>query len=220
MDQARKINILLGLFVSSIIIANILGGKISYFNIFGLSIEFSVGLLGYPVAFLITDVIAEVKGRKVAKEFVFAGVASLVFILAIIALAVVLPYADRSWVAQGQFEAVFKSGMRMLIASIIAFFISQMHDVFAFEYIKKKTKGKFLWIRNNLSTMVSQGIDTFVFMFLAFYMATPDHTAGYVVALALPYYGLKILLSAIDTPFVYLGVRWLGKGQNSADLKN
>lgn len=215
MEQGKKLSVLLGLFISSIIIANILGGKISYINIFGLSIEWSVGLLGYPIAFLITDIIAEVIGRKKAQEFVYAGVVSLVFILFLIYVAVALPYAARSWVGPEAFNSVFKSGIRMLIASIIAFFFSQMHDVFAFEYIKKKTHGKYLWIRNNLSTMISQAIDTALFMFIAFYMVTPDYNALHVIKLALPYYGLKIILAAADTPFVYWGVKWLGKKEKA-----
>ena len=97
----------------------------------------------------------------------------------------------------------------MIIASIIAFVVSQTHDVWAFEFWKKKTHGKMLWLRNNASTMVSQVIDTLLFMMIAFYGISDKFTFGFIITLAIPYYLFKIAFAALDTPFVYLGARWL-----------
>jgi hypothetical protein len=106
---------------------------------------------------------------------------------------------------------IFQNSSRVILASILAFVISQMHDIWAFDFWKKKTQGKYLWLRNNLSTAVSQFIDTTIFIFLAFYQITPKFDFDFMWQLILPYYAVKLILAFIDTPFVYLGVRWLKK---------
>ncbi|MFA5318721.1 MAG: queuosine precursor transporter [Patescibacteria group bacterium] len=74
---------------------------------------------------------------------------------------------------------------------------------------QEKIGGKWLWLRNNASTIISQFIDTNVFMFIAFYNLTPKFTAAFVFSLVIPYYLFKVLFALLDTPFVYLGVKWL-----------
>jgi len=205
----QKTSILLGLFVAALIAANLLGTKITKFWI----IEASVGIFAFPITFLITDVIEEVHGKAKAKQFVLAGVISLIVVLAITALAVILPFAERSFV-KDDYTKVFGSTLRIFLASIIAFFLSQNHDIWAFNFWKEKTKGRFLWLRNNLSTIVSQFIDTVIFMFIAFYALTPKHNVAYMFTLIIPYWFLKLIVAILDTPFVYLGVRWL-RGKKS-----
>jgi len=202
----KKTNLLLGLFVASLIAANLIGTKITKFWF----IEVSVGIFAYPLTFLITDTIEEVHGKEKTKEFIWVGFICLLFILLITAFAVWLPFAERSFVKEN-YTQVFGSTLRIFAASITAFLISQFHDVWAFNFWKQKTHGKFLWLRNNLSTIVSQFIDTVIFMFIAFYALTPKHTAAYMFTLIIPYYILKILVALFDTPFVYLGVWWIKK---------
>ena len=102
---------------------------------------------------------------------------------------------------------------RIFIASIAAFLISQLHDIWAFNFWKQKTRGKHLWLRNNLSTIVSQLIDTTLFMFIAFYAVSPQFTIAYTFSLVIPYWILKVVFALFDTPFVYLGVWWLRKNE-------
>ena len=106
--------------------------------------------------------------------------------------------------------------MRIIIASIVAFFLSQLHDIVVFEKLKKRTKWKHLWLRNNLSTMGSQLIDSTVFMFLAFYAITPKFDVKFIISLIIPFYIFKIIFAIIDTPFVYLWVKWLKNGENKS----
>ncbi len=202
----EKTNILLGLFVGAIVAANLIGLKIADFGIF----EASVGILAFPITFLITDIIEEVHGKAKAKEFVLVGLITLIFVLFIMALAVVLPFAERSLVKE-EYTKIFGTTIRIFIASITAFGFSQMHDVWAFNFWKQRTKGKFLWLRNNLSTFSSQFLDTTLFMFIAFYHISPKFTATYVFTLIIPYWLVKVLFALFDTPFCYLGVRWLRK---------
>ena len=108
--------------------------------------------------------------------------------------------------------------MRFILASLVAFILSQTHDIWAFEFWRKKTNGRLLWLRNNLSTIISQGMDTFIFMFLAFYHLTDRFTAGYVAQLALTYWIIKIIFAALDTPVVYAGVQWLKRGSAEKEV--
>jgi queuosine precursor transporter len=101
---------------------------------------------------------------------------------------------------------------------MVAFLISQYHDLWAFNFWKQKTNGKYLWFRNNLSTIVSQLLDSVVFIFIAFYHATPEMNAISVLYMVLPLWTLKVILALLDTPFVYLGVRWLSS-ENINDVR-
>jgi len=101
--------------------------------------------------------------------------------------------------------------MRMSLASLASFAVSQNIDIRIFMLFKKLSKGKNLWLRNNLSTMVSQFVDTVIFMFIAFYHLTPKFTVAYVFSLIIPYWIFKVIFALIDTPFCYLGVKWLSK---------
>lgn len=211
MPQDRKTDILIGIFVMALVAANLLGSKVT--TLFGVSV--SVGIFAFPITFLITDAIAEVHGKKKAKNTVYAGLTALVFLLGLTALSVALPSNER-FAYPEEYGKIFGASGRIIIASLVAFALSQTHDVWAFEFWKAKTSGKFLWMRNNLSTFVSQGIDTFIFMFIAFYKAFPKFDFSFTLHLALTYWGFKILFALIDTPFVYALVRWLKRSNNKA----
>ena len=200
-----KTNILLAIFVSSIILANLLGTKITHFII-----DFSVGVFAFPLTFLITDIIQEVHGKRRAKQFVYIGLICVIFSILITYIAISLPFAERSYVKESYTE-VFGMSIRMLIASITAFIISNLHDVWAFNFWRNKTKGKYLWLRNNFSSIAGEFIDTTIFMFLAFYAISPKFTVAYLFVLIIPYWLLKVLITIIHTPFCYLGVWWLRK---------
>ena len=200
-----KTNILYGVFVGSLIAANLIGLKVANFGIF----EASVGILLFPILFLVTDVIEEVYGKQKTRELVLVGFIVLLIVLIVTVIAVLLPAADRSMVSQEEYTKIFGTTIRIFIASITAFLISQLHDVWAFNFWKQKTKGKYLWLRNNLSTIVSTFIDTTLFMFIAFYAITSQFTVEYIFTLIIPYWLVKVLFALFDTPFCYLGVRWL-----------
>jgi len=202
----QKLSILSSVFVAALVAGNLLGTKIT--TILGVSV--SVGIFAYPITFLITDAIEEVFGKKAATHLMYSALAALVLVMIITAVAVILPPATR-YDHNDAYTTVFGNTLRIIIASIIAFFLSQTHDIWAFHFWKTQTKGKFLWLRNNLSTIVSQFIDTVIFMFIAFYSLTPKHNAAYMIALIVPYWVLKMVVALADTPFVYLGVWWLKK---------
>ncbi len=204
LSMEEKTSLLLGLFVAAIICGNLLGTKIFSFWV----ISASVGIFMYPLTFLITDMIEEVHGRKKTKQFVMAGFFSLVLVTLFTLLSIALPPASR-YDLNPEYLKVFAPSLRIMAGSIVGFLISQYHDIIAFDFWKKKTKGRFLWFRNNASTIVSQFLDTTIFMFIAFYMVTPKFTVDFVFALIIPYWILKVAVALFDTPVCYLGVRWL-----------
>ena len=209
-SQERKVTLLQVIFATSIVLANIIGIKI--INVFSLNVSMGIWLV--PITFLITDMLAEVKGRKFVSNLIWSTAIALIFSLLFIQLSIIVGPAERFVDNNPAFMIIFKNSARMFIASIVAFIISQFHDIWAFEFWKKKTKGKHLWLRNNLSTVVSQFIDTTIFIFIAFYQMTPRFDFAFMWQLILPYYALKIILALIDTPFVYMGVKWLKGKQN------
>ncbi len=204
MIHSLKLNVLLGIFVGLLIGMNLLGAKI--ITVLGVSV--SVGIFMVPITFLITDIVAEVFGKKIATQFLVSGVIALLMIFVYTWIFVQLSPNER-YTADEAYKTVFESSLRIIIASVVAFVFSQFHDIVAFEWWKTKTKGKMLWLRNNMSTFISQAIDTFIFMMLAFYQMTPKFDFGFVMRLAIPFYIFKLVFAVIDTPFVYLGVRWL-----------
>lgn len=204
MKESHKKEILLALFVGSMIIVNTIGSKIT--TIVGVRV--SVGIIFMPILFLVTDIISEVYGRSQAQRFVRISVGMLIFMFVMILIAIRLP-PNPTWAMQEEYALIFGSSLRMTFASIISFAVAQSFDVAAFDFWKKLTKGRFLWLRNNASTMVSQFIDTTLFMFIAFYRMTPDFTVSFLFSLIIPYWLFKIAFAAFDTPLCYIGVRWL-----------
>lgn len=204
----RKRDFLFALFVASMVMVNTLGTKITTI----LGVRVSVGIFFMPVLFLITDIVGEVFGRKEASKFVSMTSIMLVLLFIMISICIAVK-PNESWDMQEQYAMVFGSSLRMTIASLVSFVVSQHLDVFMFSLWGKITKGKYLWVRNNMSTIVSQFIDTTIFEFIAFWHLTPKFTTKYVFSLILPYWVFKLVFALLDTPFCYLGVRWLSGKQ-------
>lgn len=199
-----KTSILLAVFVTALVLANVLGSKITTI----LGIVTSVGIFAYPITFLITDAIEEVRGKKTTQVFIYAGFVALVVTIILVWIGLKMPPAS-FYASNEAYTTVFGNSIRIIIASMIAFLISQTHDIWAFNFWKQRTHGRFLWLRNNLSTIASQFIDTSLFTFIAFYQMTPAFTAARIVQMIIPYWLLKVGFAFLDTPFVYILVKWL-----------
>ncbi len=204
-----KIYILFSLFIALLVGMNMLGSKIVEF----LGVPVSVGIFMAPFSFLITDIVEEVYGKSLVKYFILGGIISSVLVFIFTFLFINLePHSTYSF--DKEYKLVFGSSLRIIAASVIAFSLAQANDVIVFEWWKKRTKGKALWLRNNFSTIISQLIDTLVFMLIAFYQISPEYTLLFILELSLPFYLLKVGFAIIDTPLVYLGVSWLRKQTN------
>lgn len=199
-----KTDLLSALFIGSLVLANTLGGKITTLA----GVRVSVGIFFVPVLFLVTDVLGEVHGRKKARNLVIISAILNLFTMVMIYACIKVP-PNPTWGNQEAFATIFSSSLRMTFASLLAFVISQLHDVWSFDFWKKKTGGKHLWLRNNLSTMTSQLIDSSIFMFAAFYGISDKFSVPFIISLIIPYWLFKITFALIDTPFCYLLVRWM-----------
>lgn len=205
-DMGKKLNenkfiLILVIFITIISILNLISTKIV--TLFGYA--FSVGTFLYALTFPCTDIISEVWGKERAKRVVWLGFLSNVIIAAVVFAAVKFPPAE-FWAEENiSYVATFSAVPRLIFASMIAFLISQLHDVWAFHYIRQLTKGKYLWLRNNVSTWVSQIIDSFIIVIIAFYGTVP---LNILIEMIFATTLIKIVIAALDTPVVYALVKW------------
>ncbi|MEA1882105.1 MAG: queuosine precursor transporter [Candidatus Marinimicrobia bacterium] len=197
--------ILAGIFIASLVSANLIFQKFFTWTPFGLyTFELSVGILPYPVTFLVTDLISELYGKKKADQVVLSGLVSSVFVMGVVILANAVPQTDWSPVGDKTFTKVFGLFGPAVFASMVAYLIAQFIDIRVFHFWKRLTKGKHLWLRNNGSTIVSQLVDTSAVLILLCV------TGGIEWVRFWPLLGngflFKILVALCDTPLFYFGV--------------
>ena len=190
---------LIAIYAASIVIANITAVKI--IDLAGVTVPAS--FIIYAVTYLITDTINEICGKEYAMKAVGAGFLALIMHVLVTQLAIQLE-PSTLWQGQEAFQEVLSSSLRLSIASFAAFAVSQTLDVQLFAKIKHVTKNKHLWLRNNLSTFISQAIDAAIFITIAFYGLFP------LQELILGTILLKMVITAADTPPLYL-IRWYYK---------
>ncbi len=163
----------------------------------------TLGNVLYGGIFFATDILSEVYGRKAARRGVWLGFIGMS--LMTLWMQIGLKFTpDASDFAQGSLLTIFGLMPRIAAGSMIAYLLSQHYDVFAFHFWKKRTKGKYLWLRNNASTMVSQVIDTVIFCTIALWGVYDTNTWLQILATT---YFLKWFVAVIDTPFIYLAKR-------------
>jgi len=186
------------IFVASLIIANIVAGKVIQIGVFVVP----SAVVAYAFTFLSTDIIGELWGKEEANKAVKRGFYIQIWALILISLAIVLKPAPFAVDYAKQFKTVLGQGARTVTASLIAYLFSQANDVFIFHKLKEKHKGKYKWLRNNVSTMTSQIIDTAIFITIAFYGVVPN-----LIHMVISQYIIKALLALLDTPIFYLLTR-------------
>ena len=199
-----KLLTLISVFIGMLVGMNLLGGKI--ITIFGVSASVAVFIV--PLAFAITDISTELYGRSFSRKLTFAGMFTLLILMVYSIIFVSLDPNPR-FTHDEAYRTIFGTSLRIMLASITAFLLAQLQDIFIFERIRRMTKGKWLWLRTNVSTFASELVDTTVFMFIAFYMVSPKFDALFVVKMIIPYLLLKIVFAVLITPLVYGGVRCL-----------
>ena len=167
-------------------------------TLFGLSA--TLGNVLFASSFLATDIISECYGKKFAKKAVFAGIGAMVFWV-IISQITLLFQPNEFDVANGSFQSLFTLTLRTTIASIIMYAIANFADVMLFHKLSKITKGKHLWLRNNICTITCNCLENFGFIFLAFYAVFPTEELW---SMALVTCLIEIIIALFDTPFAYL----------------
>ena len=213
---AQKLYFFLGsIFITALVVSNLIFQKFFSwypfdFEVFGIKLfELSVGVLPYPITFLITDIISEIFGKRKANQVVIMGIVASIFSIGLLLLGDVLPANTTSPIDDETFNLVFSASPLAVLASMSAYLIAQFLDIRIYHFWKQLTKGKYLWLRNNFSTFSSQIIDsTTVIALLCFFdILVWDLFLGLVLSSII----FKIIVAIIDTPLLYLLVGLIRK---------
>ncbi|MFL9845358.1 queuosine precursor transporter [Flavobacterium rhizosphaerae] len=202
--------ILAGIFITNAVVAELIGGKlINVGPFFGFGpYLMSVGIVPWPVVFITTDLINEYFGQKGVKKLSLITAALIAYCFVLLYFALSIPAAKGpGLVTDSQFKAVFGQSMWIIIASIIAFIVSQLVDVTIFHFLKNKTGKAMLWLRSTGSTVISQLFDTFIVLGIAFYLTGKMDTDTYIAS-SITSYVVKLIIAIALTPLIYLG-HWL-----------
>ena len=216
MDQENKnfkeqfYLILTGIFIASLVASNLIFQKFFTWNFLGIDFELSVGIIAYPVTFLVTDLISELYGQKRANQVVVSGFFASVFTTLLVLISANANAVEWSPIDNTTFTKVFGLTGPAFFASMVAYLTAQLIDVRIFHFWKRLTKGKHLWLRNNASTMFSQLVDTSVILIILCSAGVIEWERFYT--LWMMGWLFKVLVALIDTPIIY-GVIHLLKGK-------
>jgi uncharacterized integral membrane protein (TIGR00697 family) len=193
--------VLAGFFITNAIVAELIGGKLIQF--FGLFTQ-SIGIILWPVVFILTDLINEHYGKHGVKKLTYITIGLIAYTFILISIGLNIKAVDFSPVNDENFRIVFGQSQWIIVGSIVAFLCSQLVDVYVFWIFRTRTGGKMIWLRATGSTVVSQLVDTFVVQYVAFVLPgkwTMDefiHNASWG-------YSFKLIIAVCLIPFIYLG---------------
>jgi queuosine precursor transporter len=206
--RTRLFVILGGIFITCLLVGDLIGGKLVQLQLGSMTFVTTVGMVAFPITFVLTDLLNEFYGKRAARFITLVGFFMVILTLGIVWVSVELPWAPFTlapeWggVNRASYENVLASSWRILIASAIAYLIAQLLDIGVFHLLKRATANRFLWLRATGSTVVSQLVDTIVIQFLAFYGLMPTRQ---IVAVVLTNYLLKVAIAIGLTPMIYAG---------------
>lgn len=201
-SRAEKLDLLLAIYITSIVAAELMGAKTFSFYF----LNASVAIFTLPLTFMINDVVIEVEGKKRALSFMRSAFMVLIFLALFNLLVISLPASQRFMTFEPAYQTIFAKSLRMTLASLVAFFLAERLDIYVFSRIRARLNKSSLWLRSNVSNIISVFFDTAIFIFLAF---NDGNNLAFVWSLILPYWALKCFFSIIETPLSYLGVNWL-----------
>ncbi len=207
-SRVRLFVVLSAMFVTCLLVGDIIGGKLYQAKLGGLALTISVGMIPFPVVFLLTDLLNEFYGKKATRFVTLVGFAMAWLTILILQVAVQVPWApftraaDWGGVRPESFHNIFASSTRILVSSTFAYLVAQLVDIGMFNALKKRTGNRLLWLRATGSTVVSQGIDTVVIQFLAWWGVLP---VSDIVSIIVTSYLVKVVIAVACTPLIYAG---------------
>lgn len=193
--------VLAGFFITNALIAELIGGKLIQF--FGLFTQ-SIGIILWPIVFILTDLINEHFGKDGVKKLTYVTVGLISFAFIILTIAIKIPATPFSPVNNEVFKTVFGQSQWIIIGSIVAFFVSQLVDVYVFVLLKKITGNKFIWLRATGSTLVSQLVDTFIVQYIAFVLPAKWTFDEFIMNASWGYL-FKLIIAIALIPIIYIG---------------
>lgn len=207
--------VLCGIFVTNAIVAEMIGAKIfsvtSIFGIDSFQLNMSAGVVNWPVVFITSDIINEYYGRQGVRRVSYMTAILIAYSFVVIYLATALPpaefwvqmYQEKGLDISGAFNVIFRQGMGIIVGSIAAFLVGQILDSIVFHRLRVATNNRFAWVRATVSTLVSQLIDSFIVIFIAFYIFG-NFTIDQVIAVGTTNYVYKGFVAICLTPLIYV----------------
>ncbi|WP_224362415.1 queuosine precursor transporter [Hyalangium versicolor] len=216
-NRVRLFVVLAAAFCTALIVADLIGVKLFEVHLGSLVAVMPVGMIAFPVTFVLTDLLHEFYGKKAARFVTWLGLFMSLFTFATISIATAIEWApmtrapDYRGTVESSFNNVFGTSQRILIASMVAYVLSQLCDIAVFHLLKRLSHNRMLWLRSTGSTVVSQLIDTTVFQLIAWLAVLPTDV---VINIIVTSYMVKLLVAVGLTPIIYAGhalvERWLG----------
>ena len=214
MFKIKKFDLLVSIYIFCIMVSELMGAKTFPLAKIGTyQLNASVAIFVFPLIFTINDIIIEVYGKERIRSLIRSALVVVFLIMIFSLLAINLPPSTRFAESEAAYDSVFGKSARIAFASLAAFAIAEFTDVLIFVHLRKKLGKNSLWLRNNVSNIISQLLDTTIFITLAFYgLGKPvmDNIL-FLTSIIVPYWLLKSAMSILETPLVYLGVNWLKK---------
>jgi queuosine precursor transporter len=207
----KHLYLIAGIFIAVLLISNTVSAKVIEIGPF----QFDAGTLLFPIAYIFGDILTEVYGFRIAKKVIWLGFASLALMAATYILVGYLPPAP-GWESQQAYMHILGLAPRIALASIIAYLAGSLANSWIMAKMKAWTGGKMLWARTIGSTIVGEGIDTALFVSIAFWGILP---ADLILAVALSNYAFKVSIEAIMTPFTYFVIRKMSRADIRAAAK-
>lgn len=218
MFKIEKFDLLVSIYIFCIAVAELMGAKtFPFLKVLGYQLSASVAIFVLPLIFTINDVITEVFGKERTRSVIRSGLIVIALILFASVFFTSLPPSSRFELSEAAYDTVFGLSARIAAASLTAFAIAEFLDVLVFVRIRQALGKSKLWLRTNVSNFIAQFVDTAIFMTLAFYSLDRDFNSNFIflTSLVIPYWLLKSSMSIIETPLVYLGVKWLKAKTNN-----
>jgi|TARA_B110000908_G_scaffold172743_1_gene242638 uncharacterized integral membrane protein (TIGR00697 family) len=205
---------LAGLFITNAVTAELISNKLIEipisFDFFGGKVGpfvTIVGILPWPIVFLLTDLLNEFYGYKVVRRLSWITAILIAYCFIIVGIAMEIPAVNiegSNLSDDAAFNKVFGQAQMVIVGSICAFLVSQLLDAYIFTWIKSKTGEKFIWLRSTGSTLVSQFIDSYIVLYIGFVLPGSLSFADFMTIAPTNYF-LKIIIAILLTPFIYLG---------------
>lgn len=201
MDRKHRLYVwITAVFVSALIAGDLIGGK--FFRVFG--VDLSVGMIPFPLTFVLTDIINEFYGPEGARRITFVGLGMAIFVFSCINVALALPVSPESPMSQELFARAFGWSSRLYVASLVAYVVGQLLDISIFQLFLRVTGHRWLWLRATGSTVLSQALDSLVVNFVLLSGRKP---LEFILVVARNGYVVKLVIAICMTPLIYLGRR-------------
>ena len=220
MTKGQRLFVILNvLFVAFLLLAEFTGSKLFQFGGFTMTL----GVIPFPMTFILTDILNEFWGRKGIRFTTLLGMIALAAVYLVILLDLQIPAMEGSPVSDQAFQAVFANSGAIILGSVVAYLIGQLIDIQIFHFLRRRTKNRHIWLRATGSTIVSQLLDSFIVIYIAFGSGIGSVTfpAEKVISISATNFVYKLLVAIAITPLIYLGHHWIERylGKEAHDLQ-